>query len=248
MISIKELNKSYGNKTVFNNLSVDFPDGKITAILGPSGCGKTTLLNIIAGLLAFDSGEISYNNNEIKANTNSINNKMRISYVFQEPRLLEWVTVYENINFVLKDILFDQEKRHSTIMKNLEQVDMGSSSHLYPEQLSGGMMQRVAIARAYAYPGELLLMDEPFKSLDLEIKSNLIETFARIQSINKRTVIFVTHDIQSACILGDQIAILSRIPTQVCDIVSNPISKEKRNRQNDELFQLEKQLYSYFIV
>lgn len=192
MIEIKNLTKRYGDLLVFENLHINIPEGEITCILGPSGCGKSTLLNIISGLIPYDEGEIL-----------GISDK-RISYIFQDTRLLPWSTALENIMFVLNS-LFPPEKGREIALEYLALVGLSDYSDFYPDELSGGMKQRVAIARAFAYPSDLLLMDEPFKALDLALKNNLIDAFLNLWSQNKRTVLFVTHDLEDAKRLGQNV-------------------------------------------
>jgi NitT/TauT family transport system ATP-binding protein len=206
-LSIKKISKSYSAVPVFDDFNLQVDENKITCVLGPSGIGKTTLLNIICGLTNPDYGNIS----DFKEKT--------FSYIFQEPRLLKWKTVYENIFFVLKGI-FPYEKS-KIITKNLiDVVGLNNFKDYYPDKISGGMAQRVSIARAFAYPSEILLMDEPFKSLDIKLKKKLINSFFYLWELDKRTVIFVTHDLDEAAYLGDEIFILeetspAKIKTQV---------------------------------
>ncbi|WMJ82044.1 ABC transporter ATP-binding protein [Clostridium sp. MB40-C1] len=183
--------KSFQGQKVFQNLNLGFVKNKISVILGPSGCGKTTLLNIISGIEEVDLGEVIVNNDSI-------------SYIFQEDRLIPWLTAYENIAFTLKSYT-DKKEMDNLIHKYLDIVKLNGHKDKLPAKLSGGMKRRVAVARAFAYKSELLLMDEPFKGLDGELKKNIIEEFLKIWKEDKRTVIMVTHDMEEAKLLGDQI-------------------------------------------
>lgn len=169
---LTDISKSFGEKTVLDGFSLEVADGERVCILGPSGGGKSTLLNIIAGLLKPDSGqmECSYR---------------RIAYVFQEYRLLPWLTAEENITAVAG---CDAAKAQEL----LEAVELGAEIHTYPDNLSGGMQQRVNIARALAFDSELLLMDEPFKGLDTALRTRMIEKVIKYHQ--NRTFILVTHD------------------------------------------------------
>ncbi|WDV44445.1 ABC transporter ATP-binding protein [Clostridiaceae bacterium M8S5] len=229
MYKIRDINKSYGELIVLENLNIDINKNIITCIIGPSGCGKTTLFNIIAGMLNADSGKLGDIENET------------ISYLFQESRLLKWKTVKENIEFVLKDKMDLKEIREVTD-KYLKLVGLKEYKDYYPNKLSGGMKQRVSIARAFAYPADLLLMDEPFKSLDYELKTNLIYDFRRIQRVDNKTVIFITHDINAASILGDEIIVLTDKPTKIKKVVTNTIPKESRSLENAELLDFQRGL------
>jgi NitT/TauT family transport system ATP-binding protein len=194
-VQVKNLNKSFGDNKVLVNLNLNFEKNKITVVTGPSGCGKTTLLNIISGIEKPDSGEVILKDHSI-------------SFIFQEDRLIPDLTVYKNIEFVLKSTLTEQESK-PIIEKYLELVKMTEAKDKYPEQLSGGMKRRVAVARAFAYRSDLLIMDEPFKGLDEKLKKEIIDEFLRIYNQDKRTIILVTHDMDEAVFLGDSIIDLS---------------------------------------
>ncbi|MBN2482394.1 MAG: ATP-binding cassette domain-containing protein [Bacteroidales bacterium] len=213
-LEIKGLHKAYGEMAIFRDFSLTFPMGQITCILGPSGCGKTTLLNIIGGLTLPDSGLL----NGFEGTT--------ISYIFQDPRLLPWKTVEENIAFVLNQNLPEAERKKIT-GRFIRLVDLEGFADYYPGKLSGGMRQRVSIARAFAYPSDIILMDEPLKGLDITLKLNLIKAFSRIWSSDRRTVIFVTHDVEEALLLGNKIFVLSRSPVHIVthEIVRMPMSE-----------------------
>lgn len=230
---INNLHKKFKDLYVLKDLDMEVEEKKIVSILGPSGCGKTTLLNILSGILGPDKGEII-----------GFEEK-RISYLFQEPRLLKWKTVYGNIDFILKDKL-SKEERQRSIKKYLEIVDLWEYRDFYPSKLSGGMKQRVSIARAFAYPSDILLMDEPFKSLDLELKLSLIHCFIDLWKIDKRTVFFVTHDIHASLILGDEIYILSQKPTKVRERIINKLPHGERSLKNKYILSLEEKLYNMF--
>ena len=202
MAELKNISKHYGNLQVFNNFSIKFNKNKINCILGPSGCGKTTLLNIIAGLLNPDSGEIS----EI--------NRDKISYVFQEPRLLPWKTVQGNIEFTLNEKI-PGDKINELIDKYVKLVELDGYEKYYPGQLSNGMKQRVSLARAFSFPSELILMDEPFTGLDYKLKLSLINSFLELWKKDQRTVIYVTHDVDEAIELGDKIFLFSKQPVKI---------------------------------
>jgi NitT/TauT family transport system ATP-binding protein len=190
-VQVRNLNKSFGDNRVLVNLNMNFEKDKITVITGPSGCGKTTLLNIISGMEKPDSGEV-------------IMKDRSISFIFQEDRLIPDLTVYRNIEFVLKSTMAELESK-PIIEKYLDLVKLTEAKDKYPEQLSGGMKRRVAIARAFAYRSDLLIMDEPFKGLDEKLKKEIIDEFLRIYNQDKRTIILVTHDMDEAVFLGDAI-------------------------------------------
>jgi NitT/TauT family transport system ATP-binding protein len=188
-IEIENLCKFYGENQIFKKFNMKFIKGKITVILGHSGSGKTTLLNIIAGIDRQYSGRV-------------VVRSSNVSYVFQENRLINNLSVYDNISFVLKSNLHGQYLK-SEIYKYLDVVEMKKYKDMFPKQLSGGMKRRVSLARSIAYNGDLLLMDEPFKGLDSELKDRIIDRFLNIHSERCDTIIMVTHDKYEAEKFGD---------------------------------------------
>ncbi len=227
-IKINNVSFNYNNLDIFTNLDLSIQKGKVTVILGPSGCGKTTLLNLISGVLQPTIGSVT------------IPKQWILSYLFQEPRLLPWKTVKENILFVLDSLESDikMERCHHY----LAELEMLKFQNYYPNQLSGGMKQRTAIARAFAYPSNTILMDEPFKGLDLGLKLNLIKLFNKVWREEERTALFVTHDIHEALMLGDEIIVLSKSPVKIRKQYTNPLPHLERSLKNPGLLSLEREL------
>lgn len=184
MISIKNFTKSYADKTVYENFNLEIKEEGITCILGESGCGKTTLLNAVAGLIDY-GGEIT---------------KKRVSYVFQTPRLIPNLTVGENLKFIGAD------SNRAAYM--LERVGLTYKKNSYPNSLSGGEAQRVSLVRAFCFRSDVLLMDEPFSSLDLKTKLSVMELFKSLCKEEQRGAVFVTHDIDEALYLADRILVM----------------------------------------
>jgi len=203
-IIIKDLDKKYGEETIFEDFNLVFEKNKITGILGPSGAGKTTLLNLCSGLEQPDRGTIEGINFQ------------SISYIFQEPRLLPWRTVRENLRLVFKEKAIEKPGPHDAdIDAMLELVGLATVGDYYPHELSGGMRQPGSIARAFLYPSQLLLMDEPFSSLDCSLKNRLIEDFSKIWEQDKRTVVFVSHNEDEIRRLAHVILTFSDKPVQI---------------------------------
>ena len=186
-MKLVSVTKKYGDRTVFSDFSLEFEEGKITAILGESGAGKTTLLNILAGLTAYGG---------------KVDGAGRCSYLFQTPRLLPNLTVEGNLRFVLP------ESEWGKISGMLRRVGLDGREKSYPASLSGGEAQRAAIARAFLFPHDLLLMDEPFSSLDLSLKKSLLSLVGELWRERGDTVIFVTHDVREAVLLSHRAVVL----------------------------------------
>lgn len=186
MIELRGITKRYGPLCVYENFDLDLEEGKITCLLGSSGSGKTTLLNILSGLTSYQ-GEISP--------------KKKCAYIFQQPRLIPNLTVHGNLRLVCRE----EEK----IVAMLQKLELSDKADAYPVELSGGQAQRVSVARAFLFPSDLLLMDEPFSSLDTALKIRLIEVFCSLWREEKRTVVFVTHDAEEAYMLSHRALVLS---------------------------------------
>ena len=212
---IKNLNLSYEDKVIFDSFNIEFEEKKVNVILGPSGIGKTTLLNSIAGILPY-SGEIT-------------GNEGGVSYIFQKDRLIPSISIYKNLDLIIKAIYKDKKERAKKIDEMLDLLEISDCKNKYPTQLSGGQLQRVAIARAFLYPSEVLLLDEPFKALDSSLKYRLIRELLKINSINPKTMIFVTHAIDECLLTADNIFVLDNSPASI--IYSESISSNQLDRK-----------------
>lgn len=215
-MKVINIKKNYGEREILAGVSFEGEEGRVTVILGESGCGKSTLLGILSNNIKDFSGEIVFDR-DISSG---------ISYIFQEDTLIPWKTVYENIEYVLKDKISALEMR-AYIEKYLKMVNLLEYKDEYPEHLSGGMKRRVGIARAFAYPSDYLFMDEPFEFLDIKTKGEIIEYFKLLQEENKKTVLFITHDIESALKIGDKIVVFSSKPTRVKRVFDTVTNNEK---------------------
>lgn len=188
-IRIEALTKKFGDQLLFDGVNLEIKQGSITALIGGSGSGKTTLLRMICGLDKDYSGRIY-----------GVPDK--ISFLFQEDRLLPWYNVKRNIEFVLKDVM-EKEKMELAVSQIIKNVQLDGHETKLPSELSGGMQRRVAMARAFCYPANLLLMDEPFKGFDLKLNLELISLFQKLYVNSGKTVILVAHETELLQRLGD---------------------------------------------
>lgn len=227
--SLKAVTKSYGSLRVLAGLSMEVARNHIVAVLGPSGCGKTTLLSLIAGLIPPDSGAME-----------GLRDK-DFSYLFQDPRLLDWLTVRQNIAFVLKDRI-PANQVGPVVESSLARVGLADQGGAYPRRLSGGQRQRVSMARALSFPSRVLLMDEPFKSLDLGLRLDLIGKFLAGWAAAPRTVVCVTHDVKEALLLADQVYVLTAKPTIVRRQYTVEIPRNLRRLDDGRLLSLEQEV------
>ena len=187
-----KISKKYGYRSIFDDFSLDLADNKLSVIMGVSGIGKTTLLNILAGLSDVDG---------------TVEVEKPISFVFQSDRLINHLTVRQNLEFVLKNVVLSRPKE-LVIDEMLETVGLKYKADCLPNTLSGGEKQRVSIARAFVYPAKTLLLDEPFSSLDYALKVQLMNLLTDLLKKNNRTAVFVTHDVDEALALADDVYIL----------------------------------------
>ena len=209
-IAVKQLNKRFGQFTALDDVSLDFPDGELTALLGPSGCGKTTLLRIIAGLEYADHGQILLDGQD--ASQQHVRER-QVGFVFQHYALFKHMTIFENIAFGLRVKPRNQRQSEAQIKekvtKLLELVQLDWLADRYPPQLSGGQRQRIALARALAVEPRVLLLDEPFGALDAKVRKELRRWLRRLHDDLHVTSIFVTHDQEEALEVADKIVLMN---------------------------------------
>ncbi|NEK57139.1 ABC transporter ATP-binding protein [Geodermatophilus sabuli] len=246
MLSVRALQKAYNvgkpnERLAIADVTFDVAKGEFVCVVGPSGAGKTTLLRCLSGLLAPTSGEVRFEGaplQEVPA---------RLSVVFQDysRSLMPWLTVNRNVALPLKVAGVAKRQREDRIAEVLHAVGLGDVGRNYPWQLSGGMQQRVAIARALAHQPDMLLMDEPFASVDAQTRFDLEDLILKVRSDLDITVVLVTHDIDEAVYLADRVVVLSGAPSRVEEIVPVPLGRPRNQlvtRSEETFAQLRRHL------
>ena len=220
-VSVKGIYKNYGDVEALRDMSLDFPRGQLTSLLGPSGCGKTTLLKIIAGLLVPNQGEV-YVNGQIVTEPGPDR-----AFVFQDFALMPWASVLRNVAFGLELRKVAKSEREDIARKYIKEVGLDGFENSYPHELSGGMRQRVGLARALSVDSPVLLMDEPFSAVDEQTRRKFQEDLLQLVKEESKTFIFVTHSIEEAVYVSDQVAILLPRPSRVSEIIKPSSFKNK---------------------
>lgn len=205
-LSIKNLNKSFGDRPILKNINLDINKGEFLCLLGPSGCGKTTLLRIIAGLEDLDGGAVFLSGDNI---TSLSPDKRNFGIVFQSYALFPNMTAYKNITFALKKKKLSKKEIENKAFEVLDIVGLRNEAHKYPRELSGGQQQRIAIARAIDLEPKFLLLDEPMSALDAKVRAKLRDDIKKLQKRLNITTIMVTHDQEEAITMADRIAVLN---------------------------------------
>jgi NitT/TauT family transport system ATP-binding protein len=227
---------------VLNGVDLKIREGEFVTIVGPSGCGKSTLLSIIAGLDKPDSGSLLIRGTV--NNTNNSSSTKRIM-IFQESALFPWLSVQENVEFGLRISKVHRDRRRQIADKYIEMVGLSKFSESLVYQLSGGMKQRVAIARALAMEPEVLLMDEPFAALDVQTRDLLHDELVGIHKTTGKTILFVTHNINEAILLGDRVIVLSSVLKDIKKEFQIDIPRP-RDPESPELYEIKKQVLREF--
>jgi len=222
MLHVEHLKKSYGETEAIGDVSFDVHAGELVCVVGPSGCGKTTLLKCISGLLEPTAGTVRVDGN--------------LALVFQEysRSLFPWMTVRQNVAFPLRRKHMDKREARALVEQSLASVGLEHTLNRYPWQLSGGMQQRVAIARALAFKPQILLMDEPFASVDAQTRADLEDLVLDVRRDYEVTIVFVTHDIDESVYLSDRIVVLGPSPTSVQEVLDVPLGQPRDQVQTKE--------------
>ncbi len=220
-IAVQGVSKAFGPVQALVDISLDVQAGEFLSLIGPSGCGKTTLLKTIAGLLAADSGRVLVGDRPVTRPGREC------SVVFQDFALLPWATVQKNVEFGLRLHGVEAGERAARALRFITKVGLAGFEHAYPSQLSGGMQQRVGLARALAVSPQVLLMDEPFASIDEQTRRLFQDDLLALWSEERKTVVLVTHSMEEAIYLSDRVVVLSPRPGRVHQVLEVPLPRPR---------------------
>ena len=226
-VKVTHLTKKFDDLLVLDDISFTVKEGEFLCIVGPTGCGKTTFLNSLTKLYKPTSGEILINDEPVDLL------KHNIAYIFQEYSTMPWLTVEENVGFGLAIKNIPKSEAQEKVNEYLQVVGLEKYRKYYPDQLSASMLQRVVIARAFATEPEVLLMDEPYGQLDIELRFRLEDELLKLWERNKTTVIFITHNIEEAVYLGERILVLTNKPTGIKKEIYNNIQRPRNIAAKD---------------
>ncbi len=216
-IKVRNMTKRFGDLLVLDNVSFDVMKGEFLCIVGPTGCGKTTFLNCLTKLYEPTSGEILINDEPVDLR------KHNIAYIFQEYSTMSWLTVEQNIAFGLEIKKYSRDRIKKETEEAMEMVGLTNYRNYYPSELSTSMLQRVVIARAFATKPEVLLMDEPYGQLDVELRFKLEDELLGLWKKTGTTVVFITHNIEEAVYLSQNILVLTNKPTTIKERLHNDL-------------------------
>ena len=212
-VTVRGLCKDFGNATIYRDFDLDIPRGKLVSVFGPNGCGKSTLINMIAGLIPADAGEILFDGKPLS--------QIKFGYVFQNYReaLFPWLRSIDNIEYPLKFMKLPKAERRARVERLVAHLGVKIDLNRYPYELSGGQQQLISIMRALVVEPEILFLDEPFSALDYEMTLFMRDQLQRIFIETGTTTVLVSHDLEEAVYLADRILLLSRRPASIADYV-----------------------------
>jgi NitT/TauT family transport system ATP-binding protein len=218
-------------------------ENEFVCVVGPSGCGKSTLLRTIAGLIQPSAGRVVFHDHAQRAQS-------RCAMVFQDHGVFPWMTVLDNVAFALEMQGIGRKERHARARRFLDKIGLAEFAGAYPHELSGGMRQRVAILRAFLANPQILLMDEPFGALDSQTRLVMQEELLRIWKDHRKTVVYVTHDIEEAILLGDRVLVMSGRPGRIRMDIQIPLERPRHlaNRDHPEVAEIRWQIWSMLEV
>lgn len=220
-VSVRNMTKKFGDLLVLDDVSFDVKKGEFLCVVGPTGCGKTTFLNCLTKLYKPTSGEILIDGEPVDLRRHNI------SYIFQEYSCMPWLTVEDNVAFGLNIKHKPEEETRQAVDEAIEMVGLQGFRKYYPNQLSASMLQRVVIARAFATKPELLLMDEPYGQLDIELRFKLEDELIKIWQKLGTTIIFITHNIEEAVYISENVLVLTNKPTKIKSKVQNSLPRPR---------------------
>ena len=234
-VKVEHLTKKFGDLLVLNDVSFKVKKGQFLCVVGPTGCGKTTFLNCLTKLYEPTSGEILIDGVPVDLK------KHNVSYIFQEYSTMPWLTVEQNIAFGLNIKKKTKEEIQKAVDEVVEMVGLGKFRKYYPNQLSASMLQRVVIARAFATKPDILLMDEPYGQLDIELRFKLEDELIKLWEKLGTTIIFITHNIEEAVYISEDILVLTNKPTTIKKLLKNPLPRP-RNVTSREFIDVREQV------
>lgn len=234
-VKVEHLTKKFGDLLVLNDVSFEVKKGQFLCVVGPTGCGKTTFLNCLTKLYEPTSGEILIDGVPVDLK------KHNVSYIFQEYSTMPWLTVEQNIAFGLNIKKKTKEEIQKAVDEVVEMVGLGKFRKYYPNQLSASMLQRVVIARAFATKPDILLMDEPYGQLDIELRFKLEDELIKLWEKLGTTIIFITHNIEEAVYISEDILVLTNKPTTIKKLLKNPLPRP-RNVTSREFIDVREQV------
>ncbi len=220
-VTIRGLSKRFDQAVVYENFDLDIPRGELISIFGPNGCGKSTLINMIAGLIPPDAGEILFDGMRL--------NEIKFGYVFQNYReaLFPWLRAFDNIAYPLKMMKVERAERKARTERLVARLGIKLDLNRYPYQMSGGQQQLVSIMRALVVEPEILFLDEPFSALDYEMTLFMREQLQKLFLESATTMVLVSHDLEEAVYLADRVLLLSRHPARVADFTSIGVARPR---------------------
>jgi len=220
-ITVRGLSKRFGDSQLYQDFDLDLPRGKVVSVFGPNGCGKSTIINMIAGLMPVDAGEILFDGKTI--------DETRIGYVFQNYReaLFPWLRAIDNIHYPLKLMKLSRREREERVERLLSRFQVKIDFNRYPYELSGGQQQTVSIMRSLVMEPEVLFLDEPFSALDYEMTLFMRDQMQKAFMETNTTMVIVSHDLEEAVYLADYVLLLTRRPTRIADFVEVPLPRPR---------------------
>lgn len=234
-VKVNHLTKKFDTLLVLDDISFNVFKGELLCVVGPTGCGKTTFLNSLTKLYEITSGEILIDDEPVDLK------KHNVAYIFQESSTMPWLTVEKNVSFGLDIKRVPDDEKKKSVDEVLEIVGLSDFRNYYPYQLSASMLQRVVIARAFAVKPELLLMDEPYGQLDIDLRYRLEDELIKLWEKTKVTVVFITHNVEEAVYLSERLMVLTNKPTKVKEILDNKLPR-KRDVTSEDFIALRNQV------